>query len=124
MGCDKRHVLTLLNILGAEHAPAGLADGHDVAVVAEDGKALAGYGTGGNMEDGRGQLTGKLVHVRHHQEQTLRSGKGGTERACCQRAVQGACNTAFRLHLGDSRDGSPDVFLAGGCLGISFRCHG
>ncbi len=123
LGGDQGHILALLDVLGAEHAPAGLAGGHDVAMVAEDRESLAGDGAGGDMKDGGGQLAGDLVHVGDHQQQPLGGGEGGAQGAGGQRAVQGAGNAAFGLHLGDNRDGAPDVLLHGGDFGIRLGRH-
>ena len=59
----------------------------------------------------RGQLAGDLVHVGDHQQQALRRGEGGGERAGLQRAVEGAGGAAFALHLDHRRHGAPDVRL-------------
>ena len=46
----RRQVHDLLDIALAQHGKAGLAAGHNVAVVAEDVQRLGGHGTGGHME--------------------------------------------------------------------------
>lgn len=61
----------------------------------------------------RGQLSGDLVQVGEHQQQTLRCGEGGGQRPGLQRAVHGACRTAFGLHLDDLGYRSPEVHLFG-----------
>ncbi len=63
----------------AEHGEAGLAGAHDVAVVAEDAEGMGGDGAGGDVDDGRGELAGDLVHVGEHEQQALRGGEGGGE---------------------------------------------
>jgi len=56
-----------------------------------------------------GQLAGDLVHIRDHQQQTLRRGKGGGKRAGLQGAVHRASRAAFGLHLSHGGDGPPQV---------------
>ena len=78
-GClgDQGKIHDFLDVVGAEHGPAGGTAGHDVGVVAEDGERLSRDGAGRNVKDGGGQFTCDLVHVRDHQQQTLTGGKGG-----------------------------------------------
>ena len=123
LGGDQGEILGFLHVLGAEQTPAGLAGGHDVAVVAEDGQALAGDGAGGYMEDRGDQLAGDLVHVGDHEQKPLGGGEGGAQRTSAQRTVNGAGHTGLGLHLGDDRDGTPDVLLLGGGLGVRFGRH-
>ncbi len=80
----------LLRVGLGEHGEAGLAAGHNVGMVAENVQRVGGNRTRGNMEYARQQLASDLVHVRDHQEQALRSGVGGGQRAGCERAVHGA----------------------------------
>ena len=47
---DERDVHDLLHRVGGQHAEAGGAGGHDVAVVAEDGERVGGQGAGGDVE--------------------------------------------------------------------------
>jgi hypothetical protein len=42
------------------------------------------------VEDGAGQLARDLVHIGDHQQQALRGGEGGGQRAGLQRAVHGS----------------------------------
>ena len=48
---DQRHVHDFLDGVRGEHAEAGGARGHHVAVVAEDRERLGGQGAGGDVED-------------------------------------------------------------------------
>ena len=75
------------------------------------------------MEDRRCKLTGDLVHVGDHQQQTLGSGEGGAQCTGTQGTMDGTGNTGFRLHLGDDRDGTPDILLFGSGFGIGFGSH-
>ncbi len=61
-----------------------------------------------------GQLTGYLVHIRDHQQQTLGRGKGGGQCAGLQRTMDGTSGGALTLHLDDARDRAPQVFAATG----------
>jgi hypothetical protein len=75
------------------------------------------------MKNGGQQLTGDLVHIGGQQEKTLRGGKGGTQRASAKGAMDGAGYTSLGLHLGDDRDGTPNIFLLGSGFGIRFGGH-
>ena len=109
---DQRAVHRFLNRVRGEHRKAGLADGHDVLLVAEDRQRVCGDGAGGDVDHGRSELARDLIHVRNHEQQTLRRREGGGERAGLQRAVQRARRAALALHLDDARDGAPDVRFA------------
>ena len=109
---DEREIHFFLDGSGGEHGETGVAAGHDVGVVAEDGERLSCEGTGGDMEDGRDELAGDLVHVRDHQEQTLGSGVGAGESARNQRTVNGSGRACFRLHLCNFDLLAPNVLLA------------
>ncbi len=79
--------------------------------------ACAASGAGRDVEDRAGQFARDLVHVGDHQQQALRGGEGGGERAGLQGAVQGAGGAAFALHLDHRGHGAPDVgLLFGGPL--------
>ena len=96
---DQRHVGRLLHGVGGQHRKAGLAAGHDVAVVAEDVQGMIRQRAGGDVEHARHQLAGDLVHVRDHQQQALGSGERGGHRARGQGAVHGAGSARLGLHL-------------------------
>jgi len=65
---DRGKVGDLLDRVGADHRDAGLTDGIDVLMVAEDGKGAGREGTGGDMEDRREQLAAPLIDVRDHEQ--------------------------------------------------------
>ena len=112
---DDRRVHGFLNGVGSEQGESGLAAGHHVAVVAEDGESVGGHGAGGDVNDAGGEFSGDLEHVGDHQEQALGGGEGGAQRASLQGAMQRARSAAFALHLDDRWDGAPDVrFALGG----------
>ena len=92
---DERGIHDLLYAVGGQHGPANLPAGHDVLMVAKDGERGGSEGTGCDMENGRGQFPGNFVHVGDHQQETLRGGKGGGQRARLQRAVYSTGSTAF-----------------------------
>ena len=108
----QREVVRLLHGCRREQGEAGLPDRHHVRVVTEDRQPLRRERPGGDVQHGRGQLTGDLVHVRDHQQQALRGGERGAQRPALQRAVQRAGGTAFALHLHDRRHVAPHVRLA------------
>ena len=73
---DAGQVHHFLNGTGGQHGESGLAGGHDVLVVAEDGERLCGQCARRYVEHAREQLARNLVHVGDHQQQTLRCGEG------------------------------------------------
>ena len=84
---DQRHVHDFLHGVGGEHAEAGGARAHHVAVVAEDGEGLGGEGAGGDVEHRAGEFARDLVHVGDHQQEALRCREGGGERPRLQGSV-------------------------------------
>ena len=80
-GCQ---VLSLLHGSGSQHGEAGLAAGHHVLVVSEDGEGVGCKGAGGNVEHCRKQLTCNLVHIWNHQQETLGSGESRGEGTCLE----------------------------------------
>ena len=101
----------LLDATLGEHREAGLTARHDDGMVAEDVERVRGTRAGAHMEDAREPFGGDLVHVRDHEEQTLRCGVGGGEGACGKRTVDGARGAAFGLHLAHFDGGAEDVLL-------------
>ena len=93
----------------AQHGPAARAGAHHVAVVAENGEALVGQGTGGHMEHGRSQFPCDLEHVRDHQQEALGCGEGSCHGSGLEGAVNGACRAAFTLHFHHGGNGAPQV---------------
>ncbi len=111
---DEGEVLGLLRVVGAEQGAAGLAAGHDVAVVAEDGEALGGEGARGDVQRDGEEFAGPFVEVGQHEQEALRGGEGGGEGAAEQAAVDRAGHAALGLELHDLRHLAPDVGAAGG----------
>jgi len=77
----RREVHDLLRVRLCEHCEAGLAAGVNVRVVAENVQSVGRDASCRNVEDARKQFAGDLVHVRDHEEQTLRSGVRRGQRA-------------------------------------------
>jgi hypothetical protein len=125
-GCMGYHgeVHGFLDAGGTEHGPAGLAGGHDVLVVAEDGQGAGGHGPGGDVEDRRGALAGDLVHVGDHEEESLAGGEGGGQGAGGQGAMDGTGGAGLGLHLHYLRDGAVDVLAALGGKLVGKLAHG
>ena len=108
----QRHVVGRLHRLRGEHRPAGVARRHHVAVVGEDRQRVGRHRARRHVDHAGRQLAGDLEHVGQHQEQPLRRGEGGRQRARLQRAVDGTGGAALTLHLDDMRDLTPEVALA------------
>jgi hypothetical protein len=111
---NEREIHRLLHGGRAEHRPAGRAAGHDVAVVAEDGKRMGGHRAGGDVKDRRQQFARDLEHVGNHQQQPLRRREGGGDGTGLQHAVDRAHRAAFALHFDDGWNGAPEIFFAFG----------
>ena len=110
---NRGHVVRFLHRVGAEHRKTGLAAAHNVSVVAENRQRVVRERTGGNVHDERRKFAGDFVHIRNHQEQTLRSRKGGGQRTGLQGAVACAGGTGFGLHFLHVRNHAPEVLLFG-----------
>ena len=106
---DRGHVVGLLDAVGRQDRPAGDAGGHHVGVIAEDAQRMSRHRTGRDVQHRRRQLAGDLVHVRQHQQQTLRTGEAATQRAGLDRAVERPGRAGLRLHLDHPRHGAPDI---------------
>ena len=78
-------------------------------MISEDVECLRSHAACGHMEHAGEQLTGDLVHIGDHQEQTLRRGVGGGQRARTQRAVDGTCRARLGLHFHHLDGGAEDV---------------
>mmetsp|Transcript_3981 Transcript_3981/g.7753 ORF Transcript_3981/g.7753 Transcript_3981/m.7753 type:complete len:781 (-) Transcript_3981:501-2843(-) len=102
-------VLGLLHVGGGEHGKAGGPDSHDVRVVPKDGEPLRGERARGDVHHKRKQLPRNLVHLGDHQQQPLRRGEGGGQRAGLQRAVHRACCPGLALELHHTRHRAPQV---------------
>ena len=101
-----------LHVALAQHGETGLAAGHDVGVIAEDVQRVGRNSTGGDVEHAGELLSRDLVHVRDHQQQTLRGRVGGGQSTGTEGAVHCAGSTGFGLHLDDLDLAAEDVFQA------------
>ena len=110
---DQRQVLRLLHRRRAKHCPAGRARGHHIAVIAEDRQRLCRERSRGDVKHGRRQFAGDLVHVRDHQQQSLRGSERRAERAGLKRTVNHSGSAAFALHLDHGRNRAPQILHAG-----------
>jgi len=100
----------LLHRALGQHGEAGLAGSHHVGVVAEDREGLGGQGAGAHVEHAGQQFASDFVHIRDHQQQTLRSGVGGGQSTGLEGAVHGAGGTGLALHLDDLHGLAEEVF--------------
>ena len=113
----------LLDVGLGEHGEAGLAACHNVGVITEDVERVGGHGTSRNVEDARQALARDLVHVRDHEQKTLRRRVGGGQRARTQRAVDGTRGASLGLHLDDIHLSAEDVLLALSCPLVDMVGH-
>ena len=121
---DSAHVHNFLGVGGSQHRETGLAAGHYVGVVSEDGQAVYGQGTGGYVEYAGEQFACDLVHVGDHQKQALGSGVGRGQRASLQGTVDRTGCTGFGLHLDHLDLLAEDVLTAFGRPFVHHFCHG
>ena len=126
-GCqmsNSRQVHDFLRVGLAQHCETGLAASHNVRVIAENVQRVRSYGTRRYVEDTGEQLACDLVHVRDHQQKTLRSGVGGGQSACSERAVNRTSCACLGLHLDYLNRVAEDVLLASGSPLVNVVCHG
>ena len=76
------------------------------------------------MKHRRCKLSGDLVHVWDHQQQTLRCREGRSKRACLKCAMYRAGGTTLALHLHHYRYVAPDIFSTLGGPLVSQLTHG
>ena len=106
---DRGQIHDFLRVGLAEHGKAGLTAGHDVGVIAENVQRMGRNSTGRDVEHAGQLLRRDLVHVRDHQQQTLRRRIGGRQSACAEGAVDRTGRTSLRLHLSDLDTGAENV---------------
>ena len=104
--------MSFLNAGRSEHGKTGLAAGHDVGVIAKNREAVRSQRAGGNMEDTREQFSRDLVHIRNHEQETLRSGKGCGQGAGSQRTMDDTGSAALRLHFHHMDRLAENIFAA------------
>ena len=110
--CDRGQIHDFLHAALDQHCKAGLTACHNVAVITKDVQGLSSNGTCRNIEHAGQLLSSDLVHVGDHQQQALRSGEGGGNSTCTQRAVHSASSAGLRFHLDDLDLIAEDVLLA------------
>ena len=120
---DQRQIVRFLHGRRGQHREADHARAHHVRVIAEDRQRLRRERSRRDVKDAGRQLARDLVHVGQHQQQSLRRRERRREGAALQRAVHGAGGAAFRLHLLDDRNLSPDVLEAPGRPGVGQLRH-
>ncbi len=118
-----RQIHYLLHRTLGQHGEAGLAGRHHVLMVAEDAQRVRSDRACRYMKHARKHLAGYLVHVRNHQQQTLRCSVGRCQSACLQRAVNRTRCTALRLHLLHENRLAEDILTAGCGPFVNVFCH-
>ncbi len=107
---NSAEVHNFLRVGFSEHSKACLTASVYVGMVAENVECVRRHATRGNMNYTGKKLSGDLVHIGDHKEKSLRSGICCCERACCERAVNGACRACFGLHFNNLYLVSENVF--------------
>ena len=107
----------------SQHSKAGVADCHDVGMVTEDRQRMRRQRAGGDMEHARKHFACDFVHVRNHEQQTLRCRVRGGQSAGLERAVHGAGCAAFRLHFHNVYRLAEQIFFAVCCPLIYVLSH-
>ena len=82
------------------------------------------HGARRHMQHEGDELTRQLVEVGDHQQQTLRRGKRGRQRAGLQGAVDGGDGAPFRLHLDNPGHIPPQVLAPLARPGRRLLSHG
>ena len=75
------------------------------------------------MEYARQQFAGDLIHIRDHQQETLRGGERRGQCASLQRTVNGSGCTTFRLHFLNVYGVAEEVFAALCRPFVNVFCH-
>ncbi len=108
---DCCHVVSLLDGVRAQDRPPGDPSSHHVGVITENTQRVGRHCARGHMQHRRSELASDLVHIRQHQQQSLRTGEAARLRTGLKRTMQSASSTGFGLHLNDSRHLAPNVSL-------------
>ena len=122
--CNCRKVHNLLRVGFSQHSETGLAAGHNVGVVAEDVQRVGSNRTRGNVEHAGEQLACDLIHIRDHEQQTLRSSISSGQCAGCKRTVHRARRACLGLHFDHLNFSAENVLLTGGGPQVNVVCHG
>ncbi len=97
--CDQSEIHNLLNGVGREHRKTRLTACHNVRMVAENVKRMSSQSSRAYVENAGEKFARDFVHVRDHEEKTLRSGVGNRQSTCRKRSVNRACRACFGLHF-------------------------
>ena len=106
---DQSHVHDFLHGGGAEHAPTGPANSHNIGVVSKDRERMGRQRTSRNVHNRAGELACNFVHIGDHQQKPLRSRERGSQCSGLQRTVIGPCRSGLTLHFSDLRHGAPNI---------------
>jgi hypothetical protein len=117
------HVVGLLHRVGAQHRGARLPRRHHITVIAEDAQRMGGDRAGRHVDHRRCQLAGDLVHVRDHEQQSLRGRECRPEGPGLQRSMERTGCAGLALHLDDVRHTPPEVGLVRLCPGVGELTH-
>lgn len=112
--CYRGKVHDFLRIGRGKLGKAGGAAGHNVALIAEYRKRVCRQSACGAMNYAGQHFARDLIHVRNHQQQTLRSREGGCKRAGYEAAVHRARGASLRLHFYNADSLIKYVFTAFG----------
>ena len=110
--------------VGYQHSETCLTASHNVGVVAEDGQSMCSQSTCCYVEYARQQFAGDFVHVRDHQQQTLRCCVCCCQRTCRQGAVYCTGSTSFGLHFNNFYCLTKKVLFTIRCPVVCFFSHG
>ena len=114
-GAQMRHraeIHAFLHAGAGQLGKAGLAAGHRVGVVAENGDRVRTDGARGDVHHAGQHRARDAVHRRDHQHQALGRGVGRGKGAGLERAVHRAAGAGLALHLHQLHRLAEEVFLA------------
>jgi len=106
---NRRKVVRLLHGVRAQQGEASLTTRHDVGMIAKDRQRVCRQCARGDVHCEGRQLAGDPVHVRDHQEQTLRRRERRRERSGLQGAMDRTGGAAFGLHLRNLGRDPPEI---------------
>ena len=110
--------------VGNQHCETCLTACHNVGMVTEDGQSMCSQSTCCYVEYARQQFAGDFVHVRDHQQQTLRCCICCCQCTSCQGTVYCTCSTSFGLHFYNFYFLTKQVLFTVCCPVVCFFSHG
>ena len=125
-GCKVSHgaeVHRLLRVIRYQEIEAGGTGSHHVLMVAKDRECLGCQGARRYVEHAGQHLAGNFIHIRNHEQQTLRRSEGRCQGTSLQRTVHRTGGTGLTLHLCDRRDIAEHIFLAVRYPLVEQFCH-